>query len=1017
MFVFVFVPKNGPDQDFLFLCRQKVEQQNTYTQIHSYTSIHRNESSAKPGQNRKMKFNGFVNVLCCKLVLIINAAAGKLTHEKDKHEPFSIEGVEGRSIELQCPITVPLTEVSMVLWFKDGAGIPLYSVDVRERMSREPAHWSAPEVFGSRAKFNIDKSPASLMIMNLKRHDQGVYRCRIDFRTIQTQTYRYNLSVIVLPEQPVVLDRWGRLLNGTKLGPLEEGDDVVVTCRVSGGRPQPEVRWLINGVIVDDTYEQNSGDIIENRLLWPTIQRSDLNSIFTCQTMNTRLVEAKETSYVLDMHLKPLTVKVKDPPRALVADKRYEVSCESSGSRPSAIITWYKGKRQMRRTKDDVVGHNTTLSTVSFSPSTEDDGKTLTCRAENPNVNGLFLETTWEMNVVYPPIVTIQLGSTLVPDDIKEGDDVYFECHVKANPPWKKLLWFHDDTLLLHNASARVIQTNQSLVLQKVMKQSAGYYACSAINGEGETISNQQFLRVKHVPACANEKVALIGASKNENVEILCEIYADPPARSFHWRFNNTAETLEVDSHRYSNGGNFSVLHYTPVTEQDYGTLSCWASNEIGTQGEPCTFQVILADLPSPVSNCTLYNRTQQFAEIQCAPGYDGGLPQMFMLELVSKRTGTRRFNFSNKHEPYFMLEQLQKLATMMTQENNSLSCVVYAVNQKGASRGVVIPNFQIGQIHALQTVSKHSTEWLPMALGALLTIIILALSISTKAYLGQFGSCRRSSSSTAVDSKRNQALMTTTTMAGSCSAANPHATDVKIAQQTKNIVISTNDFECGTNCLKLKNSQTQHSPGDQNHDHHHHHQHHHLQHHHQHLSQNHRESLRKKNTSKDANESDEPEPDVIPAQFNMISSSPLVSTPPMLHNNSRDKPESYSFVDYSTNSYYLNPIDLTSLSSTMGLERDPKILSGPGAGLPMVTTFDSGGGGVVGPGIIPLESSLPNHHFQGGTGSSSGTLSRIRPATIATGAPLPPLSSGSDLDLNVIKDRLMTTRVPESCV
>lgn len=42
------------------------------------------------------------------------------------------------------------------------------------------------------------------------------------------------------------------------------------------------------------------------------------------------------------------------------------------------------------------------------------------------------------------PLVTIQLGSTLVPDDIKEGDDVYFECHVESNPSWKKLLWFHD---------------------------------------------------------------------------------------------------------------------------------------------------------------------------------------------------------------------------------------------------------------------------------------------------------------------------------------------------------------------------------------------------------------------------------------------------------------------------------------------------------------------------------------------------------------------------------------------
>lgn len=33
-----------------------------------------------------------------------------------------------------------------------------------------------------------------------------------------------------------------------------------------------------------------------------------------------------------------------------------------------------------------------------------------------------------------PPIVTLRLGSTLVVDDIKESDDVYFECDIKANP-------------------------------------------------------------------------------------------------------------------------------------------------------------------------------------------------------------------------------------------------------------------------------------------------------------------------------------------------------------------------------------------------------------------------------------------------------------------------------------------------------------------------------------------------------------------------------------------------------
>ena len=39
--------------------------------------------------------------------------------------------------------------------------------------------------------------------------------------------------------------------------------------------------------------------------------------------------------------------------------------------------------------------------------------------------------------------------------------------------------------------SARIIRSNQSLVLQKVTRQSSGKYMCSAINSEGETLSNE----------------------------------------------------------------------------------------------------------------------------------------------------------------------------------------------------------------------------------------------------------------------------------------------------------------------------------------------------------------------------------------------------------------------------------------------------------------------------------------------------------------------------------------------
>jgi CD80-like C2-set immunoglobulin domain len=49
--------------------------------------------------------------------------------------------------------------------------------------------------------------------------------------------------------------------------------------------------------------------------------------------------------------VKPLTVRILTKQLPLVAEKRYELVCESAGSRPPAVITWYKNKRQLKRVK------------------------------------------------------------------------------------------------------------------------------------------------------------------------------------------------------------------------------------------------------------------------------------------------------------------------------------------------------------------------------------------------------------------------------------------------------------------------------------------------------------------------------------------------------------------------------------------------------------------------------------------------------------------------------------------
>lgn len=46
--------------------------------------------------------------------------------------------------------------------------------------------------------------------------------------------------------------------------------------------------------------------------------------------------------------------------------------------------------------------------------------------------------------VAVVPTLTLVLGSNLNPMDIEEGDDVYFECNVEANPAAYKIVWKHN---------------------------------------------------------------------------------------------------------------------------------------------------------------------------------------------------------------------------------------------------------------------------------------------------------------------------------------------------------------------------------------------------------------------------------------------------------------------------------------------------------------------------------------------------------------------------------------------
>ena len=107
----------------------------------------------------------------------------------------------------------------------------------------------------------------------------------------------------------------------------------------------------------------------------------------------------------------------------------------------------------------------------------------------------------------------------------------------------------------------------------------------------------------------------------------------------------------------------------------------CWAQNLAGEQRQPCIFQVVPADKPEPVGNCTSGNVTTQTLEVTCTAGYNGGLVQQFLIEVANSHG--QLITNRTSHVAAFPIRDLQM--------GRNYEVTVWAFNSKGRSSPQVI--------------------------------------------------------------------------------------------------------------------------------------------------------------------------------------------------------------------------------------------------------------------------------------------------------------------------------------
>ncbi|XP_047116153.1 uncharacterized protein LOC124796109 [Schistocerca piceifrons] len=131
---------------------------------------------------------------------------------------------------------------------------------------------------------------------------------------------------------------------------------------------------------------------------------------------------------------------------------------------------------------------------------------------------------------------------------------------------------------------------------------------------------------------------------------------------------------------------------------------------------------------PDVPTNCSVLNQTSQSVVVRCTPGFDGGQPQSFLLEVLEAANGHQLFNMTQLR-PHFVVDGLAA--------GQLLQLRISAVNAKGRSDSVTLDAATLMPPEMRASGVPLSLD-LPTAVGALLGLVsaLLLLAVAAVAWL-----------------------------------------------------------------------------------------------------------------------------------------------------------------------------------------------------------------------------------------------------------------------------------------
>ncbi|XP_026091587.1 hemicentin-2-like [Carassius auratus] len=455
------------------------------------------------------------------------------------------------SVVVQAPPMNTLIEASPQSILKEGE-----SVNISCKSSVVPVTHVVLSRRVNGAKIELASSKeaeTSLALLSVNLTDSGEFVCEA-FNDYGSQETTLNLTVeahlleVVLQPDEVVLERGSRL---------------VLTCQAFGC-PQPKFSWknLSNTPIL----RRLETDDLQSQLVFDLVELDD-EGTYLCEVTCGSIKKSKQTEVKVFSFSRNPVISGHD---SLKLGEKNVLRCEVSSVHPSELLTvqWlYEG--EVLQTNEGEPESN-----YIFTPSSEDDGKAITCRA-SLNVDGIPLdektkETSVHMTVFSAPHNVKISGATAVP----LGSSLNLTCEAEGKPK-PAFTW----TALKPDGQSVEMGKHRDLLVHNVSLSDAATYQCDVRNDFGSQRANVS------VVVQAPPMNTLIEASppsilkEGESVNISCKSSVVPVTHVVLSRRVNGAK-IELASSKEAE----TSLALLSVNLTDSGEFVCEAFNDYGSQ-------------------------------------------------------------------------------------------------------------------------------------------------------------------------------------------------------------------------------------------------------------------------------------------------------------------------------------------------------------------------------------------------------------------------------------------------